>query len=145
MWLSVNVRRLFSLARPSDQEHLLMVDTDINPESGSTFFSAITGKRSLTQKWEVIWSRDPFSFLCCTYHYPHCLNFRMGRFRISPTSCTSTHWLVDHTTIWCSILCFLGLLLTMIARWVIVMLCVGIYCTEKDCSVMHHTHVHNYT
>ena len=49
----VVVIRLYSLARPSDQEHLLMVDTDMNPESGSTFFSAITGKRSLTQKWEV--------------------------------------------------------------------------------------------
>ncbi len=50
----INTCRLYSLARPSDQEHLLMADTDMNPESGSTLFSAITGKRSLTQKWEVI-------------------------------------------------------------------------------------------
>lgn len=44
--------RLFSLARPSDQEHLL-VDPEMNPESVSNFFSVITGKKSLMQRWEV--------------------------------------------------------------------------------------------
>ena len=43
--------RLCSLARPSDQEHLL-ADPEINPESVSGFFSAITGRKSLVQRWE---------------------------------------------------------------------------------------------
>lgn len=50
--LSLSFFRLFSLARPSDQEHLL-IDPEMNPESVSSFFSVITGKKSLMQKWEV--------------------------------------------------------------------------------------------
>ena len=45
--------RLCSLARPSDHEHLLMADPEMNPESVSSFFSSFTGRKSLTQKWEV--------------------------------------------------------------------------------------------
>ncbi|XP_019848853.1 PREDICTED: WD repeat and FYVE domain-containing protein 3-like isoform X2 [Amphimedon queenslandica] len=45
-------QKLFSLARPSDQEHLLLIDPEMNPESVSSFFSVITGKKSLMQKWE---------------------------------------------------------------------------------------------
>lgn len=44
--------RLFSLAKPSDQQQLL-VDPDMNPEQVSSFFSVITGRKSLMQIWEV--------------------------------------------------------------------------------------------
>lgn len=60
--LSSSFFRLFSLARPSDQEHLL-IDPEMNPESVSSFFSVIIGKKSLMQRWEVQRERERSSII----------------------------------------------------------------------------------
>ena len=74
--LSSSFFRLFSLARPSDQEHLL-IDPEMNPESVSSFFSVIIGKKSLMQRWEVQKERErerQYNITVCPHLVIHLCN-----------------------------------------------------------------------